>query len=65
MSWCFRVFVTFVSFVSFVCFVNFMDGSVVKKGTQLKDGVGIALLKKQGKMIVTDNGSEKLAVFTI
>ena len=49
----------------FICFVNFMDGSMVKKGTQLKDGVAVTVLKKQGKMIVTDNGSEKVAVFTI
>jgi len=49
----------------FVCFINLNNGNLVKKGTALKDGIAIAFLKNQGKMILADNGSEKLTVFTI
>jgi len=45
-------------------FLNVNDGKFSKKATQLKDAVGIAILKATGKIIVADNQSNRLTAFS-
>jgi len=49
----------------FVGFVKISDGSFVKKSTGLRDGIAITVLRNAAKMIVADNQSNKLQVFSI
>jgi uncharacterized protein YbbK (DUF523 family) len=48
-----------------VCFVKIDDGSMVETKSELIDGIAAAVLRKQAKLVVTDNKSNKFIVLNL